>query len=103
MREWSKSIAVRLPLLWLKVHRSTVPSRFTLSTPQQVKLCIEHDLKHIWVDKQRIMVELMANCMAAVVVGTAFYRLPDDTSSFDRRGSVILTTLLLCASCVIEV
>ncbi|KAF1971594.1 opaque-specific ABC transporter CDR3, partial [Bimuria novae-zelandiae CBS 107.79] len=78
-----------------KAQRSRSP--FTLSYWGQVKLCMWRDVQGLKADPSLPISILTINFFEALIVGSIFFNLADDTSSFFSRGAVLFMMVLLNA------
>ncbi|KAJ3024293.1 hypothetical protein HKX48_003118 [Thoreauomyces humboldtii] len=77
-------------------HQS-VKSPYTLSYTGQIKLCLDRGILRLKGDPALTISSLVGNTIMALVVGSVFYNLKDDTSSFFGRGSLLFFGILLSA------
>ncbi|GKT42486.1 ZEB2-regulated ABC transporter 1 [Colletotrichum spaethianum] len=63
----------------------------------QVRLCIWRGWKRLLADPAFTVSSLLFNLIMGFVLGSAFYNLPNDTSSFYHRGGVVFFALLFNA------
>lgn len=79
-------------------------SLYTLSYLQQISLCLWRGWKRLLADSSLTYIQLGGNSIMALVLGSIFFNLADDTNSFYGRGGLIFFALLLCAfASVLEV
>ena len=72
-------------------------SPYTISIPMQVKLCAKRGFKRLRGDYSVTISGIIANTIMALVIGSVFYNLPMDTSSFFSRGALLFFAILLNA------
>lgn len=83
-----------------KAERSSLQrlkSPYTLSYFEQIRLCIWRGVRRLIADPAFPIVSLLFNLIMGLVLGSAYYNLADDTSSFYFRCGVIFITLLFNA------
>lgn len=83
-----------------KVERSSVQrlkSPYTIPYFDQVMLCIWRGWKRLIADPGFTVAQLGFNLIMGLVLGSAFYNLSGDTSSFYPRGAVVFFALLFNA------
>ncbi|KAM5380089.1 hypothetical protein ACJZ2D_003736 [Fusarium nematophilum] len=72
-------------------------SPFTIPYLDQVRLCLWRGLKRLLADPAFTISQLAFNITMGLVLGSGFYNLPFDTSSFYHRGAVVFFALLFNA------
>ena len=72
-------------------------SPFTLSYAGQVRLCLSRALLRLKGDPSTTVGQLVGNTVMALILGSVFYRLDNDTASFFQRGAVIFFAVLISA------
>jgi hypothetical protein len=81
-----------------------IRSPYTLSYLQQTTLCLWRGWKRLLADPSLTYIQLGGNTIMALVLGSIFFNLHDDTNSFYGRGGLIFFALLLSAfASVLEV
>lgn len=79
-------------------------SPYTLSYLQQTSLCLWRGWKRLLADPSLTYIQLGGNSIMALVLGSIFFNLANDTNSFYGRGGLIFFALLLSAfASVLEV
>lgn len=63
----------------------------------QVKLCVQRGYQRLRGDMALLITGIIFNSVMALVVGSVFYNLPNDTSSLYSRGALIFFAILLAA------
>lgn len=82
----------------------TIKSPYTLSYMQQTSLCLWRGWKRLLADPSLTYIQLGGNSIMALVLGSVFFNLHNDTNSFYGRGGLIFFALLLSAfASVLEV
>ncbi|CAG8905870.1 unnamed protein product [Penicillium egyptiacum] len=72
-------------------------SPYTLSYMQQTSLCLWRGWKRLRADPSLTLIQLGGNTIMALVLGSIFFNLHNDTNSFYGRGGLIFFALLLSA------
>ncbi|KAM0276296.1 hypothetical protein ACHAQH_006885 [Verticillium albo-atrum] len=72
-------------------------SPYTISYQQQVQLTLWRGWRRLLADPYFTIAQLMFNLIMALILGSLFFKLKDDTSSFYYRGGIIFFALLLNA------
>ncbi|OJJ70038.1 hypothetical protein ASPBRDRAFT_56781 [Aspergillus brasiliensis CBS 101740] len=72
-------------------------SPYTLSYMQQTSLCLWRGWKRLLADPSLTYIQLGGNTIMALVLGSIFFNMQDDTNSFYGRGGLIFFALLLSA------
>ncbi|KAA8901298.1 ABC-2 type transporter-domain-containing protein [Sphaerosporella brunnea] len=72
-------------------------SPYTLSVPGQIKLCMGRGFKRLRGDMSMTLSGAIGNSIMALIIGSVFYNLPKDTSSFFSRGALLFFAVLLNA------
>lgn len=83
-----------------KAERSSalrLQSPYTISYLEQVRLCLSRGVKRLVADPAFPIFGLSFNLIMGLVLGSAFYNLPNSTDSFYHRGGVMFFTLLFNA------
>jgi len=83
-------------LTYLQSYRSIV-SPYTLSAPQQVMICIERGFQRLKRNASFAITGLIVNSAMALIIGSVFYNLSDDTASFYSRGVLLFFSIFLNA------
>lgn len=79
-------------------------SPYTLSYRKQTLLCVWRGWKRLLADPSLTYIQLGGNTIMALVLGSIFFNMQDDTNSFYGRGGLIFFALLLSAfASVLEV
>ncbi|EOD52405.1 putative abc transporter cdr4 protein [Neofusicoccum parvum UCRNP2] len=78
-----------------KLARTKSP--YTLSYGQQVRLCLWRCIKRLRADPSLTLTQFFGNAIMALIIGSVFYNLKDDTESFFRRGAVLFFAILMNA------
>ena len=80
-----------------KANSQRTKSPYTLSYMQQTYLCLWRGWKRLLADPSLAYVQLGGNTLMALVLGSIFFNLHNDTNSFYGRGGLIFFALLLSA------
>ncbi|KAJ0272983.1 hypothetical protein COL922a_014615, partial [Colletotrichum nupharicola] len=78
-----------------KLQRVTSP--YTLSYFQQVMLCLWRGYQRLKADPSITISSLFGNSVVALILGSMFYNLRDDTNSFFQRGALLFFAVLVNA------
>lgn len=78
-------------------HPRRSVSPYTISVVEQVKLCLVRGFQRLKGDTSLTMTALFGNFFISLIVGSVFYNLPADTSSFYSRGVLLFYAVLLAA------
>ncbi|KAF2401005.1 pleiotropic drug resistance protein PDR [Trichodelitschia bisporula] len=74
-----------------------IKSPYTLSYREQVGLCLWRGFVRLKGDPSLTFSQLFANCIMALIVGSVFYNMKQDTASFYSRGALLFFAILLNA------
>jgi ATP-binding cassette, subfamily G (WHITE), member 2, PDR len=80
-----------------QARRQRVSSPYTLSYGQQVRLCLWRGFQRLRADPSLTFTQLFGNIIMALIVGSVFYNLKQDTNSFYSRGALLFFAVLLNA------
>ncbi|KAK0112331.1 hypothetical protein ONS96_001579 [Cadophora gregata f. sp. sojae] len=80
-----------------KAEQSKRQRTNTLDYVQQVKLCLWRGFRRLKGDPSLTLTQLISNFIMSVVVGSKFYNLSNDSSSFFSRGSLLFFATLINA------
>ncbi|KAF2718209.1 ATP-binding cassette multidrug transporter [Polychaeton citri CBS 116435] len=80
-----------------KSKRQRTGSPYTLSYAGQVNLCLRRGFQRLRGDPSLTFTQLFGNVAMALILGSVFYQLADDTNSFFQRGAVLFFAVLLNA------
>ncbi|KAL7268765.1 Multidrug resistance protein [Rhizina undulata] len=80
-----------------QAKRMSVKSPYTISVPMQVNLCIRRGFQRLRGDLSNSLTTIFGNFMLSLILGSVFYNLPDDTSSFFSRGALLFFAILINA------
>ncbi|ODN86312.1 ATP-binding cassette, subfamily G (WHITE), member 2, PDR [Cryptococcus wingfieldii CBS 7118] len=72
-------------------------SPYTLSYAGQVKLCLHRGFERLFADPSLTFTQLFGNTAMALIIGSVFYNLEDNTSSFYSRGALLFFAILMSA------
>ncbi|CAI7659564.1 unnamed protein product [Penicillium pancosmium] len=78
-----------------KHQRSGSP--YTISAINQVKICTIRGFQRLRGDFSLTATALFGNFVMSLIIGSVFYRLPNDTQSFYSRGALLFFAVLLNA------
>ena len=74
-----------------------IQSPYTLTYYGQVMLCLERGFQRLKGDPSLTFTQLFGNFMMALIIGSVFYNLQPDTTSFFQRGALLFFAILLNA------
>jgi ATP-binding cassette, subfamily G (WHITE), member 2, PDR len=63
----------------------------------QVKLCVRRGFQRLGGDKSLLITGIIGNTVMALIVGSVFYNLQDNTASLYSRGALLFFAILLNA------
>lgn len=63
----------------------------------QIKLCTRRGFQRLQGDMTNFMNTVLGNIILALIIGSVFYNLPSDTSSFFLRGALLFFAVLMNA------
>ncbi|KAI3624284.1 hypothetical protein GLX27_003060 [Malassezia furfur] len=69
-------------------------SKYLLSWPMQVRLALKRRTQVAWGDMGTHLTVMIAALFQALIIGSVFYQMPEDTSGFFSRGGVLFFSLL---------
>lgn len=72
-------------------------SPYTLSYVQQVQLCLWRGFRRLVGDPELTYTQLFGNFAMALILGSVFFNLQNDTNSFFQRGAVLFFAVLINA------
>ena len=72
-------------------------SPYTISLPMQVKLCMRRGFQRLKNDFSLMLSAAIGNFALALIIGSVFYNLPHNTSSFFSRGALLFFAILMNA------
>ena len=81
----------------MQSRQQRVGSPYTLSIFQQINLCTIRGFQRLKSDFSMTLSQLIGNFIMALIIGSVFYDLPNDTSSFYSRGALLFFAVLLNA------
>ncbi|XAO22858.1 hypothetical protein I312_101633 [Cryptococcus bacillisporus CA1280] len=72
-------------------------SPYTLSYGGQVRFCLRRGFQRLKADPSLTLTQLFGNFIMALIVGSVFYNMPVNTSSFYSRGALLFFAILMSA------
>lgn len=81
----------------MQAKNQRVKSPYTISIFQQINLCMIRGFQRLKGDASLTISQLVGNFIMALIIGSVFYNLPDNTSSFYSRGALLFFAVLLNA------
>lgn len=70
---------------------------YTISYPMQLKACVKRSYQRTFGDPAYISANIFASIFQALIVGSVFYNIPNDTSGYFSRGGVLFFAILFNA------
>ncbi|GAB7352050.1 hypothetical protein MBLNU459_g2559t1 [Dothideomycetes sp. NU459] len=80
-----------------KARGQRIGSPYTLSYFQQVQLCLWRGFRRLVGDPSLTITQLIGNFSFALIIGSVFYNLGPNTSSFYSRGALLFFAILMNA------
>ncbi|KAF1984195.1 ABC drug exporter AbcA [Aulographum hederae CBS 113979] len=80
-----------------QAKRSRPTSPYTLSYTQQIRLCLWRGFQRLKGDPTVTFTQIFGNSIMALVIGSVFYNLKQDTASFYQRGALLFFAMLMNA------
>lgn len=77
--------------------RQRAKSPYTLSVPMQVKLCMQRGFQRLRGDLPQVISGVVSNVIMAIIVGSVFLRLENNTNTLSSRGALLFFGVLLNA------
>ncbi|TGO54860.1 hypothetical protein BCON_0101g00320 [Botryotinia convoluta] len=74
-----------------------IKSPYTISLPMQIKLCVERGFQRLRGDMSLLLTGLIGQSVMALIIGSVFYNLADDTNSLYSRGALLFFSILMAA------
>jgi hypothetical protein len=65
--------------------------------PMQVKLCVRRGFQRLRGDLSLLLTGMIGNTIIALIIGSVFYNLQNDTASLYSRGALLFFAVLLNA------
>ncbi|KAE8348673.1 ABC-2 type transporter-domain-containing protein [Aspergillus coremiiformis] len=81
----------------MQAKNQRVGSPYTVSIYEQVRLCMVRGFQRLKGDSSLTTSQLIGNLIMALIIGSVFYNLSEDTSSFYSRGALLFFAVLLNA------
>ncbi|CAI7608425.1 unnamed protein product [Penicillium glandicola] len=72
-----------------------VKSPYTLSVSEQVQICVTRGFQRLKGDYSLTISALIGNTIMALIIGSVFFQLPGDVTSFYSRGALLFFAVLL--------
>jgi hypothetical protein len=63
----------------------------------QIKLCFDRGIQRLQGDKALFLEVVFGNWILGIILGSIYYNIPSDTSSFYSRGALLFFIILLNA------
>ncbi|KAJ5233124.1 ABC multidrug transporter A-2 [Penicillium chermesinum] len=80
-----------------KARGTRASSPYTLSYPMQIRLCLWRGFLRLKGDMSVTIASVLGNTIMGIIISTVFINLPDNTSSFFQRGSLLFFAILINA------
>ncbi len=77
--------------------RQRANSPYTLSVPMQIKLCMERGFQRLQGNLVELISVVISNIIMAIIVGSLFVRLENNTNTLSSRGALLFFAVLLNA------
>ena len=74
-----------------------VKSPYTLSYGGQIRLCLWRGFQRLKMDPSLTVVQILSNSIMALVIGSVFYNLAENTDSFFSRSALLFFAILMNA------
>lgn len=74
-----------------------IKSPYTISVPMQIKLNVERGFQRLRGDMSLLFTGMIGNTIMALIIGSVFYNLQDNTASLYSRGALLFFAILLNA------
>ncbi|KKK14331.1 multidrug resistance protein [Aspergillus ochraceoroseus] len=81
----------------MQAKQQRVKSPYTISIWSQIDICVVRGFQRLRGDYSLTATALVGNFVMALIIGSVFFNLPHDTSSFYARGSLLFFAVLLNA------
>ncbi|PSN69556.1 ABC transporter-like protein [Corynespora cassiicola Philippines] len=81
----------------LQAKSQRIQSPYTLSVLMQIKLCMRRGYLRLKGDMAVTITSIIFNAIMALVIGSVFYDLPNDSGSLYSRGALLFFAILLAA------
>jgi ABC-type multidrug transport system ATPase subunit/ABC-type multidrug transport system permease subunit len=80
-----------------KASAQRASSPYTLSYGEQISLCLWRGFRRLMAEPTLTLYQLISNLLLAIIVGTVFLNLKQETEGFFKRGSLLFFAVLLNA------
>lgn len=80
-----------------QAKRQRVKSPYTLSVSQQIQLCVKRGYQRTRGDMSLFLTGLLGQVIMALIIGSVFYNLPNETGSLYSRGALLFFAILMAA------
>ena len=80
-----------------QARRQRIKSPYQISIPMQARLCVDRGFQRLRGDASIALSGIIGNSIMALIIGSVFYNLQPDTSSFYSRGALLFFAILLNA------
>lgn len=72
-------------------------SPYTISVPMQIRLCVKRGFQRLQGDASLLITGMGGQCVMALIIGSVFYNLQNDTASLYSRGALLFFAILMSA------
>jgi ATP-binding cassette subfamily G (WHITE) protein 2 (PDR) len=80
-----------------QAKRQRVKSPYTLSVAQQIQLCVKRGYQRTFGDMSLFLTGLLGQVIMALIIGSVFYNLPNETGSLYSKGALLFFAILMAA------
>ncbi|KAF1980084.1 hypothetical protein BU23DRAFT_444908 [Bimuria novae-zelandiae CBS 107.79] len=80
-----------------QAKRARPKSPILITVPMQVKICTVRAYQRIWGNISATATQVILNVVMALIVGSIFFGAPQDTTTFQGKGSVLFLAILFNA------
>ncbi|CZT45851.1 probable ABC1 transport protein [Rhynchosporium secalis] len=74
-----------------------IKSPYTLSVVQQIKLCVQRGFQRLQGDMSLMLTSFIGNAVMALIIGSVFYNLSNETSALYSKGALLFFAILMAA------
>lgn len=81
----------------VQAKHQRIKSPYTLSVAMQVKLCLDRGFQRLQGDMSLMLTGFIGNASMALIIGSVFYNLQNNTASLYSRGALLFFAILMAA------
>ena len=81
----------------MQANGQRIKSPYTLSVLMQVKLCTRRGFQRLQGDMSLLITGLFGQSAVAIIIGSVFYNLQNDTTTLFSRGALLFFAILMAA------